>query len=254
MFVFCPDYTLQSALTSFLLEDINILCCRDYGKEYFSKSIVCLDLDAYETSRTGVNDATMDAAIGIADWHRNCAVAKRHLLVELRFGYRSTSNFKLSNMKQKVSHSRDLLNAENIDKHVVFLYETNVAAQAKSYFSRLSMQDAEVRTWKAMDVESFDNYIVDSSTLPYLPENDLKEIESDFKKKNEDGDLVSIEVWVRYWMEQMEGYNLRYKCAEADAIAKVILKCLHTLTCAQGSSEKEYFSLLSDDVKKFIKN
>ena len=116
------------------LAELNDLCRRDYGKTFFAEPIACIDLDAYETACSGNNDATMDAATGLADWQNNHASSDRHLLVELRFGYRSASNFDLSNMKRKVIHSRNILAPERINGQIVFLYEPNVAAQAKNYF------------------------------------------------------------------------------------------------------------------------
>ena len=82
MFVFSPGFTRQSKLAASHLADLNELCKRDYGKAYFPGSIICLDLDAFEASRTGNNDATMDAATGMADWQKNHSSNDRHLLIE----------------------------------------------------------------------------------------------------------------------------------------------------------------------------
>lgn len=83
MFVFSPGFTRQSKLAASHLADLNELCKRDYGKAYFPGSIICLDLDAFEASRTGNNDATMDAATGMADWQKNHSSNDRHLLSQL---------------------------------------------------------------------------------------------------------------------------------------------------------------------------
>lgn len=254
MFVYSPDFTRQSKLATSCLAELNELCERDYGKSYFPVSVVCLDLDAYEASCTGNNDATMDAATGMADWQKNHSSNNRHLLIELRFGYRSTSNFDLGNMKKKVSHSRDILNPERINEQVVFIYEPNVAAQAKNYFSRLSRQDSEVRTWKAMDVEGFGNYIVDSTTLPYEAENDLDKLVKELRQKFDEGGLSALDSLLKYWIEQMEKYNLRYKHAESDAVAKSMLTYLQTLSFTKGTYEDEYLALRIEEINSFIQS
>lgn len=252
MFVYSPDFTRQSKLAPAFLAELNELCERDYEKSYFPMPIVCLDLDAYEKSCTGKDDATMDAATGLADWQDNHSASDRHLLVELRLGYRSASNFDLGNMKRKVIHSRDILVPERINRQVVFLYEPNVAALAKNYFNRLARQDHEVKSWVAMDVEGFSNYIIDRSTLPYQPENNLEAIETDLRKKHDVGGFNDVVALVEYWITQMEQYNLRYKQAESNAIAEVILRFMETLTFANDSFEYEYLSVLKDDVCTFV--
>lgn len=254
MFVYSQDFTCQSKLATSCLAELNELCERDYGKSYFPVSIVCLDLDAYETSCTGNNDATMDAAAGMADWQRNHSSNNRHLLIELRFGYRSTSNFDLGNMKQKVSHSRDILNPERINEQVVFIYEPNVAAQASNYFSRLSRQDSEVRTWKAMDVEGFGNYIVDSATLPYEAENDLDKLVKELSQKFDEGGLSALDSLLKYWIEQMDKYNLRYKHAESDAVARSMLTYLQTISFQKGTFEGEYLAMRIEEITRFVQS
>ena len=252
MFVFSPGFTRQSKLATSYLADLNELCKRDYGKAYFSGSIICLDLDAFEASRTGNNDATMDAATGMADWQKNHSSNDRHLLIELRFGYRSTSNFDLSNMKQKVSHSRDILAPERVNDQVVFIYEPKVAAQASNYFSRLSRQDREVRTWKAMDVEGFGNYIVDSATLPYEAESDLDGLVKELRQKFDAGGLSALDSLLKYWIEKMDTYILRYKHAESHAIAQSMLAFLQTLSFDKGTFEDEYLTLRIEEIGRFV--
>jgi hypothetical protein len=254
MFVYSQDYTYQSHLSPSYLAELNNLCQRDYRRLYFRETIVCLDLDAYESALSGDNDATMDAATGIAEWRDNHASGDRHLLVELRFGYKSTRHFDLVNMKRKVAHSRDILNPELINDDVVFLYETEIAPCAISVFSRLSVQDKEIKKWQAMDVEGFNNYVVNRDTLPYEPENNLNEIEEDLKKKFALGGLNLLDGLVKYWLEQMATYNLRYKHAESDAIAGVILAFLRSLSFEEGTIEAEFLSLRIEDVEHYIRD
>lgn len=254
MFVYSPDITRQSKLAVSYLSELNNLCKRDYGRVFFRESIVCLVLDTYEASQTGNNDATMDAATGMADWQNNHSSNDRHLLIELRFGYRSISNFDLRNMKQKVTHSRDILHPDRVNEEVVFIYEPKVSAQARSYFYRLSRQDKEVRTWIAMDVEGFGNYIVDRATLPYEPENDLTNLVKELRQKFEEGGLSALDSLLKYWIEQMDKYNLRYKRAESNAIAKALLTYMQTLSFKKGSFEDEYLALRIEEIGRFVQS
>ena len=252
MLVFCPKFTNQSKLAPDYMRDINDICSRDYKRAYFPETLLCLDLDAYEASCSGNNDATMDAATGISDYENNHEASPRPLLVELRFGYRSTQNFDLNNMKRKVAHSKSILSPERIHERVAFIYTKEVAPRARSFFSRLAKADHEVGTWDAMDVEGFRNNVFDASQLPYQPENNLGAIADAINKKYTEGDLETLDVLLKYWIEQMHQYNLKYKYAESDAVAKVIVDALQTFDI-KDSFEKEYIVLRIDEIKSFIK-
>lgn len=251
MLVYCPGFTNQSKLAPNFLKNINDICLRDYKRAFFPEALLCLDLDAFEASCSGNNDATMDAATGISDYVNNHKASPRHLLVELRFGYRSTQNFDINNMKRKVAHSRSILSPERIHERVAFIYSPEVAPRARNYFSRLAKADHEVGTWDAMDVEGFFNNVFDPTNLPYQPENDLKVIADAIEKKYTAGGLEALEIFLKYWIEQMHQYNLRYKYAESDVVAKVIVDALQALNI-QDSFEKEYLVLRIDEIKSFI--
>lgn len=253
MFVYSSDYTYQSHLSPTYLSELNVICQRDYHRHYFQNKIICLDLDAYESACSGNNDATMDAATGMAEWNDNHASGNRHLLVELRFGYKSTEHFDYANMKRKVNHSKGILLPELINENVVFLFESEIAPRAKSIFSRLSFQDNEIKKWQAMDVEGFNDYLVDRDTLPYEPENDLNEIEDDLRKKFASGGFNAVDRLLTYWLEQMAQYNLRYKHAESNAIAEVILAYLRSLSFEEGTIEADYLSLRIEDIGRYAK-
>lgn len=252
MLVYCSDYTRQSRLAGCCLTDLNVLCQRDYGRPFFCNSVLCLDLDTYEQSIAGNEDATMDAATGVADYQQNHASLPRHLLIELRFGYKSLRNIDLGNMKRKVAHSLDILRPEQVNPRVAFLYDADVAPKAQSYFARLSKQDRELRLWDAMDVKGFNSYIVDGSTLPYQPENDLLTIEKNLKDKYESGGLDAMDVLVKYWIDQMVQYNLRYKYAESKAIAEVVLKILASIETEPHSFEGQFINLRIEDITSIL--
>lgn len=251
MLVYCPEFTNQSKLAPDFMRDINEICLRDYKRAYFPEELLCLDLDAYEASCSGNNDATIDAATGISDYENNHKASPRHLLVELRFGYKSTQNFDLKNMKRKVAHSKSILSPERIYERVAFIYTPEVAPRALSFFSRLAKTDHEVGTWDAMDVEGFRNNVYDATKLPYHPENNLEAIADAINKKYTEGGLEKLDILLKYWIEQMHQYNLRYKHAESDAVARIIVDTLQRLDI-KDSFEKEYIVIRIDEIKSFI--
>ena len=83
-FIYCEAFTRNSYLANRFLSNLDALCLRDYGRPFFNKSIICLDLDAYESSVEGNNMPTMDASVGVADYNANRVSSRRHLLVELQ--------------------------------------------------------------------------------------------------------------------------------------------------------------------------
>lgn len=252
MLVYCPEYTRQSHLAKDHLTELDSLCQRDYGKSYFKDAILCIDLDSYEQSLTGNNDATMDAAAGVADYHRNKTSSPRHLLIELRLGYESTRHLDLDNMRRKVAHSRDILRPEGTDTRVAFLFDEQVAPKAQSFFARFSRQYSEMRTWDAMDVRGFSNYVFDSAFLPYQPENNLDEIEKGLKEKLSAGGIDAMDGLVKYWLDQMTQYRLRFKHAECRAIAEAILRVLESIETEPGSFEDMFLPLRIEEVKRFL--
>ena len=252
MLVYCHEFTNQSKLAPDYLKDINEICFRDYKRSYFPESLLCLDLDAYEASCSGNNDATMDAATGISDYENNHKASPRHLLVELRFGYKSTQNIDLNNMKRKIAHSRSILSPERVHERVAFIYTKEVAPRAHSFFSRLAKEHQELGTWDAMDVEGFRSNVFDATKLPYQPENNLKTIAEDLKKKYQEGGLDALDVLLRFWIEKMELYNLRYKHVESNEIAQVILAYLQSIKVTEGSFEEEFLALRKEDISHFL--
>lgn len=252
MLVFCPDFTRQSRLAPQYMVSLDELCKRDYGKSCFPNAIFCLDLDAYESSKTGNNDATMDAAVGIANYIDNRESSSRHFLVELRLDYKSTNHFDYNNMAQKVSHSKSILLPEPLEPYVCFIYSTQLTPKAQNDFSRRARQQKDVFFWKAMSPSDFLNYVFDKSALPYQPLNDLDAIRKSLELKYDEGGIDSADCLVKFWMEQMDKYVQRYMHAENKAIASVLLSFLESLSCPDNTIEKDFVELRIEDVKRYI--
>jgi hypothetical protein len=251
--VFDSGFVLGHKLATQFLSDLDTLCRRDYnGKEYFRKQIVCLDMDAYETSLSGNNDATMDAAVGIATYENNRMSDSRHLLVELRFNYKSTNNFDVANMRNKVSHTKSLLPGERVHDKMVFIYTDEVAPKAKSYFSRLSKQYRDLCNWNAISVDEYFDYVRDKNSFPYQPINDLGQIVTELKSKFLSSGLEGLNTISDYWMGEMEKYNMRYNKEESRAIAKVVLNFWDQLPQSNDSFENDYIAFVKEKLNRYI--
>ena len=82
----------------------------------------------------------------------------------------------------------------------------------------------------------------------------MKAIEKNLNDKYASGGLEAMDVLVKYWIDQMEQYKLRYKYAESKAIAEVVLSVLKTIKSEPSSFEDEYIKLRIDDVTRFLEH
>ena len=250
--MFDDSFILGHKLAPKFLSDLDSLCRRDYhGKEYFHKQIVCLDMDAYENSLSGNNDATMDASVGIATYENNRMSDSRHLLVELRFNYKSTHNFDVPNMRNKVSHTKSLL-PERVHDRIVFIYTDEVAPKAKSYFSRLSKQYRDLCCWDAVSVAEYFDYVRDKGSFPYQPINDLGQIGTELESKFESNGLEGLYAISDYWLSEMEKYYVRHNKEESRAIAKVVLDFWERLPQSRDSFENEFVDFVKEKLNHYI--
>lgn len=256
MLVFDDVFITGHNLASQFLSDLDALCRRDYNKAYFHKQFVCLDMDAYETSLSGNNDATMDASVGIADYENNRMANGRHLLVELRFGYKSTGNIDVENMRRKICHTKDLLVEDRIHERYVFVYEDRVVPQAKHYFKQLSRQSQyhDLFYWDAVSVTEINTYVVEKATLLYTPINDTKQIETELKAKFQKDGYNGLVCLLDYWMNEIKKYELKYNNQECEAIAKTLVGTLDQIPIPDNTDEKDYFDLMCADIKRFIQS
>lgn len=251
--MFDDSFVSGHKLAPEFLSDLDSLCKRDYhGKEYFHKQIVCLDMDAYENSLSGNNEATMDASVGIATYENNRMSDRRHLLVELRFNYKSTNNFDVANMRNKVSHTKSLLIGERVHDKMLFIYTDEVASKAKNYFTRLSKQYRDLCCWDAVSVAEYFDYVRDKSSFPYQSINDLGQIETDLESNFESNGLEGLYAISDYWIGEIEKYNLRYNKEESQAIAKVVLGFWERLPQSKDSFENEYIDFVKEKLNRFV--
>ena len=97
-------------------------------------------------------------------------------------------------------------------------------------------------------------YIVDSATLPYEAENDLDKLVKELSQKFDEGGLSALDSLLKYWIEQMDKYNLRYKHAESDAVARSMLTYLQTISFQKGTFEGEYLAMRIEEITRFVQS
>lgn len=251
--VFDESFVLKHKLAPQFASDLDSLCRRDYqGKTFFHKQVVCLDMDAYESSRSGNNDATMDAAVGIATYENNRLSDSRHLLVELRFNYRSANNFDVIKMRNKVNHTKSLLPGERVHEKVFFVYTDEVAPKAKSYFSRYSKQFGDLRCWDAVSVNEYFDYVRDKDSFPYQPINDLEQIKVELENKYKTKGLDGLYTLSGYWIDEMEKYDNRYNKEESQALAKVLLDFWEKQPQSSVSFENEIIAIVKEKLNCYL--
>lgn len=139
---------------------LNDVSNRDYsGTDYFDKEIRCLDMDTYESKicKSAQPKSTMDAVIGLASQTDGQLRDRRLLMIELRMKYKNTNNLSLSELREKMSHTRDLLSEDSlrIDSSAWFVFNKNVTARAERWFAQQSRVEKALAKCKVCDVSQF---------------------------------------------------------------------------------------------------
>lgn len=167
---------------------LNEVSIRDYKIGGFNDKIVCLDLDTYERSvRPHSLNNTMDAAVGVSDYHHTRRVNKRLILVELRLDYKNVNNLSGTELKRKSSHSRELLGEEiPVSPVEYFVFNKNVAEQAFRIVNSLAIEHGSKGRWHGLTVEGFNALIQDSEKIPYVNLNSPELIKHEFMEYNHD--------------------------------------------------------------------
>lgn len=204
---------------------------RDYQQDYgFSDQISALDIDAWEKSKSGNSDKTMDTAIGIADYVNNQTRSQRLLLVELRMNYSGHGqNSKTSDMKGKNQHTRDLLLGSAVDNRSFFIFSKNVAPIVRRRIASESQVDRTLQSWKILSPEDFINLFQFVENLPYVPESPIADIKGQgchFVAIAEFENAIKL---LSHWTLQARLYKDKYKLEESKAIMSVIQEVLSDL-------------------------
>ena len=222
---------------------------KDYpGKNYFSMDIPCIDLDAYEESRSGENDCTVDAVIGVADYLNNRAGAPSLALVELRMKYKSASNLDFTKISRKVQHSRNLLAGGTIHNKDYFIFTADVAAPAVYVFKSHRQTHPNLKNAEPISVEGFKNLIKNIEDYPYQPINSAAQIWASLSVS----DFAALVDLLDYWLGQSQTYKIRYDLREARHILEVMNDFLLNFQ-PMGEFMQEYIELYLEDISNKIR-
>lgn len=251
--VFEDSIVTGHCLAGRFLSDLDLLCQRDYGNAYFGKKVQCLDMDAVEQSNPGMQNCTMDAATGIADYRNGTASNGRFLLVELRLDYKSTANFDYSNMSRKVSHTKDLLSGSIMDSTFYFVFNDNLWQRAQSDFDRRSRSNKEYRTWKAVSPQSFFNEIKFKQDLPPVPETDIDKLKKDISTHLHQ-DIYKAFDFTLFWLGKVDVYRVKNNHNEANAILEAVKDAIEGITDNGNTDLRELRTMLLDEIGRKINN
>jgi hypothetical protein len=122
-----------------IYQDLIITEGYDGSECVFDRDVIVLDMDCVEI-KNAINEgnrnrnSSMDCAFAIKD-DKNGNV--EILLVELRFNYKSLQNLKQDKLLSKVSGTILALgNSVSISDNYIFIFNSNLKAQARSWFFR----------------------------------------------------------------------------------------------------------------------
>lgn len=218
---------------------------KDYpNKNYFSKltAIDALDLDLYEKSlHRSTMQCTGDAAIGIAkEKNADVLLHPACMLVELRMGYENGKNISLTEICEKVEHSKELLKqsySSSIHNKYYFIFNESATQQAKYILGRETREFGRINDYNIVSVSEFESMMVDPEILPYIPKHSKEDITNSFKLTDETTLLNFDEFCKTFsgWIERAYYYKQRYNLYEAKHISKVLLEVIKSL-------DKRYFS------------
>lgn len=228
---------------------------KDYPNcHYFKSDIEGIDLDLYESQRAIANrEMTMDAVIGIADYRGNRLVNSRLLLVELRMDYDSTKNLKYRSLSGKIQHSRLAIGREiRVDENSFFVFRDDIVEQAKKWMFSMSRENADACAWVAVSISGLDNLLHSPLTMPYQPETDMSEADSNMLRLIRAKDFESILDFLFYWNGIAESFKFNFKLKEEQHIKRHLHDCWQSAK-APGfildADQKLYVELIEEEFK-----
>lgn len=223
-----------------------------FGFEPKVLSMPCIDLDAWEVSRSGNNDRTMDAAVGIASLNTDIRKRLNHrlLLVELKLGLTGTGfNPRRGKLEEKVKHSRSVLLINHlVDTQDLFIVPSKYLSEAQSKLNRWKRGSgsAALSSWVFLDPARFNNLISVESDFPYVPKTDVKAIKNDINVAPDSDALCKV---IKRWMDIAQDYANRLIMEEARFILENLIRITEDkIKDFDDETEREYIELVLEDV------
>lgn len=134
---YCKETTFRHELAikhPDCLQEICV-CMKDEGGKghLFVKKEVCINLDKVEVKGLNADkEATMDMCIGVSSDDKSRSM----LLIELRFRYKSPRNISESNIRNKITHSKELVKGIIVPNYI-FLFSKKCQNEARAHFNRI---------------------------------------------------------------------------------------------------------------------
>lgn len=186
----------------------------------------CINLDAWEISRNGSNDRTIDTAVGIADFDtiRQTDINHRLLLVELKLDLTGRGfNLRKSELQRKDTHSRQaLLINERVDSATLYLIPEDRKAEARSFYSRWLREPdkSSISHWQFLTPTELNTLIADPADHPYQPQTDPKAISQSISSCI---DAESLNKEIETWIQKAQEYATSYNHHESNHIKATLL-------------------------------
>jgi len=221
---------------------LNEVSKKDYpNKNYFDTSILCLDMDRYETQVClGQADCTTDAVIGISSCVNKQLSNPRLLLVELKMDCKGINGLSKTNLESKVTHTKQLLGSQlPINPNSVFVFSEGVAAQANHWVSSMQREGGEIRHFLVYSLQDFKNNIRSYKSMPYHPINQEEKVLTEIDSFIQNKQYNSLFEKIRFWLGYSETIKYRNQF-EYDNIKEIIKK-------AWGNFRKSFPQLPNDD-------
>lgn len=223
-----------------------------FGFEPKVLSMPCIDLDAWEVSRSGNNDRTMDAAVGIVSLNTDTRKRLNHrlLLVELKLGLTGAGfNPRRGKLEEKVKHSRSVLLINHlVDTQDLFIVPSKYLSEAQSKLNRWKRGSgsAALSSWVFLDPPRFNNLISVESDFPYVPKTDVKAIKNDINAAPDSDALCKV---IKRWMDIAQDYANRLIMEEARFILENLIRITEDrIKDFDDETEREYIELVLEDV------
>lgn len=207
-------------------------CRDDYGgKNYFNEDIISLDMDRYEKDQhKAQTGSTVDAVIGVEEFHKDHFSNSRQMFVELKLDVKSSKTLGKSECDKKVKGTLGILRDDHqIYPIVFFVFTDKIAPQMKSRFDNWNRGSHPSLRLESVSVEQFNNAVKPKSAFPIQIMNNPREVLNDMVSYISIGDIQGFWLRKEFWYNKALTYRKNHKCEEARSIMECILKAIETL-------------------------
>ncbi len=223
---------------------------RSFGFSSDVLSMLCLDLDAIESLRSGDNEKTMDCSVGIGRYNvtQRVFAGRMLLLVELKLNC-VNHTLGASHYIGKVRHTRDLLADRNIHGSHIFLFTGQVKGKAqRDVFGWSRGSNGNVlKTIRIMTPVEFNGYVGFESQYPYKPINDGQTMAAEIAGAAVDA--VSLAEVIEKWKQKGIAYRHAGNMPEACHISHTVKSAAAAVVDnMEPGVDREYIQLILDEL------